>query len=175
MIQDVKRGLIPFYLHIALGTTSTASSDHLAELTPMKEKSVYFERLGRRELIESHHICRYGVWIHVDAAYAGSAWVVEKYRYLVWIAKINTVFIRAGTTLESNMRIRSISICTSSSSLQHRLHRSGKIISDTVNLSIMLDYRNHSLRSGQDIRRNTRISSASTLHISRRRVSDKKI
>uniref|UniRef100_A0A8R1YWY0 Uncharacterized protein n=1 Tax=Pristionchus pacificus TaxID=54126 RepID=A0A8R1YWY0_PRIPA len=60
MEEDVKRGLIPFYLHIALGTTSTASSDHLAELTPMKEK--------------------YGVWIHVDAAYAGSAWVVEKYR-----------------------------------------------------------------------------------------------
>ncbi|GMS91373.1 hypothetical protein PENTCL1PPCAC_13548, partial [Pristionchus entomophagus] len=73
MDKDVQRGLIPFYLHCALGTTSTATSDHLAELTPLKEK--------------------HKVWIHVDAAYAGSAWVVEKYRKNEGLDKVDSINI----------------------------------------------------------------------------------
>ncbi|GMT07332.1 hypothetical protein PENTCL1PPCAC_29506, partial [Pristionchus entomophagus] len=71
MEKDVQRGLIPFYLHVALGTTSTASSDHLAELTPLKEK--------------------FDVWVHVDAAYAGSAWVEEKHRNNKGIDKVDSI------------------------------------------------------------------------------------
>ncbi|GMR43078.1 hypothetical protein PMAYCL1PPCAC_13273 [Pristionchus mayeri] len=73
MEKDKQRGLIPFYLHVALGTTSTATSDHLKELTPLKEM--------------------YKVWVHVDAAYAGSAWVVEKNRNNEGIDKVDSVNI----------------------------------------------------------------------------------
>ncbi|GMT23289.1 hypothetical protein PFISCL1PPCAC_14586 [Pristionchus fissidentatus] len=73
MEKDVQRGLIPFYLHCALGTTSTATSDHLKELTPLREK--------------------YGVWAHVDAAYAGSAWVVPAYRNNEGLDKVDSINI----------------------------------------------------------------------------------
>ncbi|GMT19684.1 hypothetical protein PFISCL1PPCAC_10981, partial [Pristionchus fissidentatus] len=73
MEKDVQRGLIPFYLHCALGTTSTAASDHLKELTPMREK--------------------FDVWIHVDAAYAGSAWVVPAYRNNEGLDKVDSINI----------------------------------------------------------------------------------
>ncbi|GMR47275.1 hypothetical protein PMAYCL1PPCAC_17470, partial [Pristionchus mayeri] len=71
MEEDVRNGLIPFYLHVALGTTSTASSDHLAELVPLKQK--------------------FNVWVHVDAAYAGSAWVVEKYRNNEGLEEVDSI------------------------------------------------------------------------------------
>ncbi|GMR43079.1 hypothetical protein PMAYCL1PPCAC_13274 [Pristionchus mayeri] len=73
MEKDKQRGLIPFYLHVAIGTTSTATSDHLKELTPLKEM--------------------YKVWVHVDAAYAGSAWVVEKHRRNEGIDKVDSINI----------------------------------------------------------------------------------
>ncbi|GMT21731.1 hypothetical protein PFISCL1PPCAC_13028 [Pristionchus fissidentatus] len=69
--KDVAAGLIPFYLQIALGTTSTATSDHLEELTGLKEK--------------------YDIWMHVDAAYAGSAWIVPSYRNNAGIDKIDSL------------------------------------------------------------------------------------
>eukprot|EP00080_Pristionchus_pacificus_P017736 PDM77756.1 hydrolase [Pristionchus pacificus] len=73
MQKDKQRGLIPFYLHVALGTTSTATSDHLHELTPLKEL--------------------YNVWVHVDAAYAGSAWVVPEYRNNKGIEHVDSINI----------------------------------------------------------------------------------
>ena len=57
---DRAKGLIPFCMVATLGTTSCCSYDNLLELGPVCER----ERL----------------WLHVDAAYAGSAFICPEYR-----------------------------------------------------------------------------------------------
>ncbi|CAJ0600536.1 unnamed protein product [Cylicocyclus nassatus] len=60
--EDRALGLIPFIMIATLGTTSTCSMDRLDELGP---------------------ICnREQIWLHVDAAYAGSFLICPEFRYL---------------------------------------------------------------------------------------------
>ncbi|XP_013088909.1 aromatic-L-amino-acid decarboxylase-like isoform X2 [Biomphalaria glabrata] len=61
--QDQQKGLIPFFLCATIGTTSTCSFDNLSEIGP----------------ICNHH----DIWLHVDAAYAGSACICPEFRYLL--------------------------------------------------------------------------------------------
>ncbi|XP_039298913.1 histidine decarboxylase [Nilaparvata lugens] len=58
--QDRNKGLIPFFLCATLGTTGACAFDNLQELGPICEK----ERL----------------WLHVDAAYAGTAFICPEFR-----------------------------------------------------------------------------------------------
>ena len=58
--EDLKAGLIPFWLTSTLGTTSTCAYDDTTRLNAICAK--------------------YGLWHNVDAAYAGVAWVVEAHR-----------------------------------------------------------------------------------------------
>jgi hypothetical protein len=52
MEEDEALGLIPFFVSTTLGTTSCCSFDNLREVGP---------------------VCRrFGVWLHVDGAYAGT-------------------------------------------------------------------------------------------------------
>ncbi|XP_017776875.1 PREDICTED: alpha-methyldopa hypersensitive protein-like [Nicrophorus vespilloides] len=60
--QDLKLGLFPCYVVATLGTTGTCSFDNLQEIGPICEE--------------------FNVWLHVDAAYAGAAFVCPEYRYL---------------------------------------------------------------------------------------------
>ncbi|XP_012942336.1 aromatic-L-amino-acid decarboxylase [Aplysia californica] len=60
---DIEKGLIPFFLCATVGTTSLCSFDKISELGPICNK--------------------YGVWMHVDAAYAGSACICPEFRYLL--------------------------------------------------------------------------------------------
>jgi aromatic-L-amino-acid decarboxylase len=60
--RDVARGLTPVMVCATVGTTSTTAIDPLAELGPICQ--------------------RYGVWLHVDAAYAGVSAVVPELRPL---------------------------------------------------------------------------------------------
>lgn len=60
---DIDAGLIPFYVVATLGTTNSCAFDRLDELGPVANK--------------------YDVWVHVDAAYAGSAFICPEYRYLM--------------------------------------------------------------------------------------------
>ncbi|KAL8848064.1 MAG: hypothetical protein Q9221_006898 [Calogaya cf. arnoldii] len=63
-LEDLtRRGWEPFYLTVTLGTTSTCAVDHFKEIAEVKQQ---FPNL----------------WIHVDAAYAGAALLLEKYREL---------------------------------------------------------------------------------------------
>lgn len=56
-------GLIPFFVSTTLGTTSSCSFDALDEIGPIcTEKSI---------------------WLHVDAAYAGSAFICPEFKYLM--------------------------------------------------------------------------------------------
>ncbi|GMI70666.1 aromatic aldehyde synthase [Hibiscus trionum] len=57
---DVKAGLIPLYLCATVGTTSTTAVDPLIPLCDVAKE--------------------YGMWVHVDAAYAGSACICPEFR-----------------------------------------------------------------------------------------------
>ncbi|XP_017877685.2 aromatic-L-amino-acid decarboxylase-like, partial [Ceratina calcarata] len=60
---DLEKGLIPCCVVATLGTTGTCAFDNLQELGP---------------------ICNeYNIWLHVDAAYAGAAFICPEYRYLM--------------------------------------------------------------------------------------------
>ncbi|XP_059664118.1 tryptophan decarboxylase TDC1-like [Cornus florida] len=58
---DVASGLVPLYLCATVGTTSTTAVDPLEGLADVASK--------------------YGVWLHVDAAYAGSACICPEFRH----------------------------------------------------------------------------------------------
>ncbi|KAK9501431.1 hypothetical protein O3M35_012154 [Rhynocoris fuscipes] len=58
MEEDEAMGLIPFYVSTTLGTTSCCSFDSLTEIGP---------------------VCRlFSTWLHVDAAYAGNAFILPE-------------------------------------------------------------------------------------------------
>ncbi|XP_069766656.1 histidine decarboxylase [Narcine bancroftii] len=57
---DRRRGLVPFFLCASLGTTGVCAFDCLSELGPV--------------------CAREGLWLHVDAAYAGTAFLCPEFR-----------------------------------------------------------------------------------------------
>lgn len=61
--KDKKEGLIPCYVVATLGTTGTCAFDNLQEIGPVCNEE--------------------NVWLHVDAAYAGSAFSCPEYRHLM--------------------------------------------------------------------------------------------
>lgn len=61
--KDKAAGLIPCFLVANLGTTPTCAFDKLEELGPICNKE--------------------DVWLHVDAAYAGTAFICPEYRHLM--------------------------------------------------------------------------------------------
>uniref|UniRef100_A0A5K3F3A3 Aromatic-L-amino-acid decarboxylase n=1 Tax=Mesocestoides corti TaxID=53468 RepID=A0A5K3F3A3_MESCO len=58
--EDISNGLVPFYCVATLGTTGCCSFDCLDEIGPVCEK--------------------FDIWLHVDAAYAGSAFICPEFR-----------------------------------------------------------------------------------------------
>ncbi|XP_008568098.1 PREDICTED: aromatic-L-amino-acid decarboxylase isoform X4 [Galeopterus variegatus] len=61
--RDKAAGLIPFFVVATLGTTTCCSFDNLLEVGP---------------------ICNKGnLWLHIDAAYAGSAFICPEFRHLL--------------------------------------------------------------------------------------------
>jgi len=63
-IEDDKRnGIVPFCVVATVGTTSTSSIDPVPEIVPICEE--------------------HALWLHVDAAYAGSAAVVPELRHIL--------------------------------------------------------------------------------------------
>lgn len=61
--EDLADGLIPFYIVATLGTTNSCAFDRLDEIGPIGN--------------------RHNAWVHVDAAYAGSAFICPEYRHLM--------------------------------------------------------------------------------------------
>ncbi|KZC13244.1 Aromatic-L-amino-acid decarboxylase [Dufourea novaeangliae] len=61
---DTAEGYIPFFVSTTLGTTACCSFDNLKEIGPICKKYP-------------------GVWLHVDAAYAGNAFICPELKYLM--------------------------------------------------------------------------------------------
>ncbi|XP_075064030.1 histidine decarboxylase isoform X1 [Mixophyes fleayi] len=61
--EDRKRGLVPVFVCATLGTTGVCAFDNLAELGPICSKE--------------------GLWLHIDAAYAGTAFMCPEFRSLL--------------------------------------------------------------------------------------------
>jgi aromatic-L-amino-acid decarboxylase len=61
--EDKANGIVPFCVVATVGTTSTSSIDPIPEIIPIGEK--------------------HAMWLHVDAAYAGSAAVVPELRHIL--------------------------------------------------------------------------------------------
>ncbi|CAI9773292.1 unnamed protein product [Fraxinus pennsylvanica] len=61
--SDVEAGLVPLFLCPTIGTTSSTAVDPLGPLCEVAKE--------------------YGMWVHVDAAYAGSACICPEYRHFL--------------------------------------------------------------------------------------------
>jgi aromatic-L-amino-acid decarboxylase len=61
--EDKANGVVPFCIVATVGTTSTSSIDPVSEIIPIGEK--------------------HAMWLHVDAAYAGSAAVVPELQHIL--------------------------------------------------------------------------------------------
>ncbi|MBA0882061.1 hypothetical protein Goshw_028557, partial [Gossypium schwendimanii] len=62
-VAGLESGLIPAFLCATMGTTSTTAVDPIRSLSEVTKE--------------------YGMWIHVDAAYAGSACICPEYRHFI--------------------------------------------------------------------------------------------
>ena len=63
IISDKEAGLIPLYLCATVGTTSSGAVDPVGPLCDVAED--------------------YGIWVHIDAAYAGSACICPEFRHFI--------------------------------------------------------------------------------------------
>jgi aromatic-L-amino-acid decarboxylase len=61
--EDKEKGLKPAIIIASIGTTSTTAIDPLQKIAEIAKK--------------------YGIWLHVDAAYAGSALVLPEFRWMI--------------------------------------------------------------------------------------------
>ncbi|HKY30288.1 MAG TPA: pyridoxal-dependent decarboxylase [Pyrinomonadaceae bacterium] len=61
--EDKSNGFVPFCIVATVGTTSTSSIDPVPEIIPIGEK--------------------HAMWLHVDAAYAGSAAIVPEFQHIL--------------------------------------------------------------------------------------------
>ena len=59
--EDVAKGLVPFCVVGTLGTTNCCSFDNIMEIGKVCQEN--------------------GIWLHIDAAYAGSAFICPEYRF----------------------------------------------------------------------------------------------
>lgn len=80
MEEDEQQGLIPFFVSTTLGTTGSCGFDAL-------------EEIGRA-------LQRFpNVWLHVDAAYAGNAFICPELKYLL---KVRNFFSPKMSQLRKN-------------------------------------------------------------------------
>ncbi|KAF7592015.1 hypothetical protein BBP40_000796 [Aspergillus hancockii] len=64
--QCEKDNLTPYYMTVSMGTTSSCAVDRFAEIKAVLKEKPSWQR----------------IWVHVDAAYAGSALVADEFQYI---------------------------------------------------------------------------------------------
>ncbi|XP_010245171.1 PREDICTED: tyrosine/DOPA decarboxylase 2-like [Nelumbo nucifera] len=63
IVADIEAGLIPLFLCATVGTTSSTAVDPIGPLCEVAKE--------------------YGIWVHIDAAYAGSACICPEFRHFI--------------------------------------------------------------------------------------------
>ncbi|KAI9081636.1 hypothetical protein K1719_036372 [Acacia pycnantha] len=63
ILHDIENGLVPCFLCATVGTTTTAAVDPIGPLCDVAKD--------------------YGIWVHVDAAYAGGALICPEFRHFI--------------------------------------------------------------------------------------------
>ncbi|RWR90928.1 tyrosine decarboxylase 1-like protein [Cinnamomum micranthum f. kanehirae] len=112
MKDDVASGLVPTYLCATMGTTGCCAVDPI-------------EGLG---LVAKE----YGVWLHVDTAYAGSAYIRPKFRhYLDGVELANSVSFNPHEWVLTNMDYCCLWV-KSPSSLQDSLSNNAEFLSNNA-------------------------------------------
>ncbi|RJE23283.1 aromatic-L-amino-acid decarboxylase [Aspergillus sclerotialis] len=64
--QCEKDGILPYYITLSMGTTSSCAVDRFAEITAVLKEKPSWQR----------------IWVHIDAAYAGAALVADEWQYI---------------------------------------------------------------------------------------------
>ena len=83
IIEDKEKGLIPFAVCGTYGTTSVCSFDNINEIGDVANAE--------------------DLWLHVDAAYAGSALICPEYRYLMTgVDKVDSIVMNCHKWLKTN-------------------------------------------------------------------------
>ncbi|KAK7275316.1 hypothetical protein RIF29_16429 [Crotalaria pallida] len=84
ILLDVENGLIPCYLCANVGATATAAIDPVGTLCNVAKD--------------------YGIWVHVDAAYAGAACICPEFRYCIdGVEHVNSFSFNAHKWFLSNL------------------------------------------------------------------------
>jgi aromatic-L-amino-acid/L-tryptophan decarboxylase len=84
MQADVDAGLVPLFLCASIGTTRTTAVDPVPELCSVAAP--------------------HGVWVHVDAAYAGAALICPEFRHLAdGVAAVDSLSMNPHKWLPANM------------------------------------------------------------------------
>ena len=85
-------GLYPFFVSTTLGTTGCCAFDRLDEIGPICQEQVHHHHHHHHYHYHHHHhhiaitittILTKGAWLHVDASYAGSAFICPEFRHLM--------------------------------------------------------------------------------------------
>ncbi len=81
--DDIEAGYKPLCVVATLGTTGTTAIDSLKEIAEIRKK--------------------YGLWLHVDAAYAGNALLLDEYRWMIdGIEEVDTLVFNPHKWLFTN-------------------------------------------------------------------------
>lgn len=85
MEEDKAMGLVPFFVSATLGTTSCVSFDNLAEMgKPFNNRKLISSTVYQSICLSTGPIAHdAGAWLHVDAAYAGNAFICPEFKYLM--------------------------------------------------------------------------------------------
>ena len=91
--EDKAKGLIPFCVIATLGTTACLAFDNILELGPICQREKVYLSWAQSYSSNYQHIftkssfayttwigCEFQIWMHIDAAYAGSAFICPEYR-----------------------------------------------------------------------------------------------
>ncbi|XP_059175064.1 tyrosine decarboxylase-like [Physella acuta] len=132
--EDIRRGLVPFYVCATLGTTTCCSYDNLQEVG---------------------EVCtRHGIYLHVDAAYAGGAFICPEFQhYMKGVENSDSFCLNPYKLLQVNvdgsmMWVKNVKTLTSSLAVDalYLKHKHGDQSLDIRNWGIPLSRRFRALK-----------------------------
>ncbi|KAH9568469.1 hypothetical protein CY35_03G078500 [Sphagnum magellanicum] len=130
---DVVAGLIPFFLCGTLGTTSSAAVDPLEELGDIAKE--------------------YGMWYHIDAAYAGNACICPEFRhYLNGVEKADSYNMNPHKWLLTNFDCSTLWMKDSEFLLAALSNKPVFLRNEATDKNLVVDYKDWQIPLGRRFR-----------------------